>query len=190
MLLLSWSFLSYALRVWVKLRKSDGWDTQDSLTSAAFVRIQPWNWRYVLMDSKLAAVCNVTTTCVAVSHGYSERWISIAETDRVVAEKVMVIKLRKSLVLTLNLCQAYYASQIFYIGCLGLTRLSVNAFLHRLARDSHKKKLVTMLSWIYAVFTIGGIFAIALRPAYGHPWSTLDGAHSMVRRESIFLLRC
>jgi hypothetical protein len=40
LLLLSWSSLSFAIRVWVKLRKSDGWDMDDTVTSAAFVGVQ------------------------------------------------------------------------------------------------------------------------------------------------------
>lgn len=93
LLLLSWSFLSFAIRVWVKLRKSDGWDMEDTVTSAAFVRFQLLIYGFELTGMKLAAICNVTMTCIATRHGYSRRWNSLEENDRSIAEKVQLLKL-------------------------------------------------------------------------------------------------
>lgn len=138
---------------------------------------------------KVAAVCQVTTTCIATRQGYSNRWDSVSDNARSIAEKVRFLKLARSLVLTQYLWQAYYAGQIFYVGSVGLTRVSLSLFLLRLTRG-WRKDVALALTWICAVLTVAGIFIIALRPDLSHPWSTLDGSYSMVRRRFLFIARC
>lgn len=71
-LLFTWAILTYAVRAWVKLRKSDSWGFDDTTISA----------------SLLFAFFHVATTCYAVNHGYGNYWSDLSSHDNMVVKKV------------------------------------------------------------------------------------------------------
>lgn len=72
-LLFIWAFLTYAVRAWVKLRKSDSWGIDDT----------------TITISLLLAFFHVVATCYAVTHGYGNFWSDLSSNDYVVVKKVL-----------------------------------------------------------------------------------------------------
>lgn len=77
-LLLIWALFTYAIRAWVKLRKSDTWGVDDTAISI----------------SLLLAFFHVFATCYAVTHGYGNSWSDLSSNDNVVVKKVLAVKRR------------------------------------------------------------------------------------------------
>lgn len=67
-----WASLTYIVRAWVKLRKSDSWGIDDT----------------TITTSLLFAFFHVFTTCYAVSHGYGNLWSDLSIQDNVKVKKV------------------------------------------------------------------------------------------------------
>jgi len=65
----------------------------------------------------------------------------------------------------------YYASNLFFIIILGLSKISVVAFLLRLSPHNSQHKLVFMSAIaVLAAWTAGSFFAVALQCNLGHAW--------------------
>lgn len=73
-LLFVWAALTYAVRAWVKLKKSDTWGVDDTCISASLV----------------LAFLQVVTTCYAVNHGYGNYWSDLSSHDYMAAKKVWI----------------------------------------------------------------------------------------------------
>lgn len=71
-LLFVWALLTYAVRAWVKLRKTDSWGIDDTTITASLV----------------LAFFHVATTCYAVNHGYGNYWSDLSTHDEAVVKKV------------------------------------------------------------------------------------------------------
>jgi hypothetical protein len=87
-LLSTWSLMTFVGRAWIKLRIKDGWSTEDSAISVAFVRSTTLVGKYLLIEFQLLAIFHVATTCVACKYGYGEDWESVPLADQFRAEKV------------------------------------------------------------------------------------------------------
>lgn len=69
-----WALLTYIVRAWVKLRKSDSWGIDDTTITL----------------SLLFAFFHVVATCYAVNHGYGNSWSDLSSDDNVEVKKVQI----------------------------------------------------------------------------------------------------
>lgn len=97
-LLFIWALLTYIVRAWVKLRKSDSWGIDDTTISI----------------SLLFAFFHVVATCYAVSHGYGNSWSDLSQNDNVEVKKVQttfcaflkILYTLGSLTISVSLCRS------------------------------------------------------------------------------------
>lgn len=65
----------------------------------------------------------------------------------------------------------YYASNLFFILALGLSKISVGFFLRRLSRAKHHKIVYNIAIGLMGVWTVASFFALALQCDLGQPWT-------------------
>lgn len=94
--------------------------------------------------------------------------------------KVESQKSIKALLLTTLVVQALFASQLSYVGVVGLTRVSTAFFVGHLTRHPPQVWTSHILAAGSGVWTVVAILVIALRPNLARPWATLDGTESLV----------
>lgn len=70
----------------------------------------------------------------------------------------------------LIISQLYYASNVFFILGLGLSKALVIYFLSRLTSIDTHKKVVMRASAFTAVWTVASVFAVALQCDLSRPW--------------------
>lgn len=69
----------------------------------------------------------------------------------------------------------YYASNLFFIIVLGLSKISVVSFLLRLSPYKHQHKLVFMGAIaVLSAWTAGSFFAVALQCNLEHAWLSVN----------------
>ncbi|RMZ91502.1 hypothetical protein DV736_g1275, partial [Chaetothyriales sp. CBS 134916] len=68
----------------------------------------------------------------------------------------------------------YYASNLFFILAVGMSKISVICLLHRIWRlDGNRKALYAGMA-VVGAWAISSIFAIAFQCDYSHPWTMVD----------------
>ncbi|KIX02270.1 uncharacterized protein Z518_08209 [Rhinocladiella mackenziei CBS 650.93] len=107
---------------------------------------------------------HIAATFWAINHGYGLPLREIEEAHVGIVEK------------------ALFASQLSYVGSLGLTRMSTAFFIEHLTRYRVQVRLSYILAAVSGVWTTASILVIALRPDIAHPWATLDGAEVLYVR--------
>lgn len=66
--------------------------------------------------------------------------------------------------------QMWYASNLFLIIALGLAKMSVIAFLHRISRMKSHRITFNIATGVVAAWSVGAIFALALQCDFSKPW--------------------
>jgi hypothetical protein len=69
--------------------------------------------------------------------------------------------------------EMYYTSNLFMLLSLGLAKISVVYFLHRISRMKQHRIVFNTAMGVIAACTIGSVFAIALQCNFHHPWFTV-----------------
>jgi hypothetical protein len=69
----------------------------------------------------------------------------------------------------------YYTSNLFFLLAIGLSKISVLCFLHRLSRTNEKHRIAfyTAMGFV-AAWTFGSVLAMALQCKLQHPWISVD----------------
>ena len=83
------------------------------------------------------------------------------------------------------LIQLLYASQLSYIGAIGLTRISTAFFVRHLTRHYPHVRMSHVLAGVSGGWTVTSILVVAVRPDTTRPWSTLDGTDALVSRINV-----
>lgn len=69
----------------------------------------------------------------------------------------------------------YYASNLFLILAIGLSKISVISFLRRISRTNTKHKIAFNAAIaLTAAWTLGSLLILALQCNLGHPWITVN----------------
>ncbi|KIW42566.1 uncharacterized protein PV06_06105 [Exophiala oligosperma] len=68
----------------------------------------------------------------------------------------------------------YYASNLFFILVIGLCKISVVSFLHRISRMKQHRFIFDIAMVILAIWTFGAFLTIALQCNLSHPWLTVN----------------
>ena len=68
----------------------------------------------------------------------------------------------------------YYASNLFFILVIGLCKISVVSFLHRISRMKQHRLIFDIAMGVLAVWTFGAFLSIALQCNLSHPWLTVN----------------
>jgi hypothetical protein len=66
--------------------------------------------------------------------------------------------------------EMYYTSNFFMLLSLGLAKISVVCFLHRISRMKQHRIVFNVAMGVIAACTAGSIFAVALQCDLNHPW--------------------
>lgn len=67
----------------------------------------------------------------------------------------------------------FYASNLFFILAIGLSKISVVCFLQRLSPNKRHKLVFNIVLGILAVWTVASLFSIALDCNLSHPWVSI-----------------
>jgi len=73
-------------------------------------------------------------------------------------------------VLTVFIAQIYYASNVFYILSLGLSRIAMVVFIRQLTPVEQHRRALSVLAAIIAAWTVAACVAVALQCDLGEPW--------------------
>ncbi|KAK3109704.1 hypothetical protein LTR53_016758, partial [Teratosphaeriaceae sp. CCFEE 6253] len=107
-------------------------------------------------------VIRVIVVTLAVHHGFGNPWSTLGAADRATIDKLL------------------YASQILYVLCIGLIKVSTSLFTARfLTRGASHTRLAYLTTGCGVLWTVTSMLAIALRPDLSHPWTTRDGTESL-----------
>lgn len=64
----------------------------------------------------------------------------------------------------------YYTSNLFFLAAIGLAKISVIAFLHRISRMKSHRIVFNVATALVASWTVGSIIAIAIQCELPTPW--------------------
>jgi hypothetical protein len=67
----------------------------------------------------------------------------------------------------------YYTSNLFFILVLGLSKVSVISFMHRISRMKQHRLVFNIAMGLMGVWTVASLLAIALQCNLSHAWFTL-----------------
>lgn len=67
----------------------------------------------------------------------------------------------------------YYASNLFFILALGLSKVSVVFFLRRISRAKHHKLAYDVVIGLHVLWTVGSFLALALQCDLSSPWTVI-----------------
>ncbi|KAK5069183.1 hypothetical protein LTR64_008663 [Lithohypha guttulata] len=78
----------------------------------------------------------------------------------------------------------YYASNLFFILALGLSKVSVVFFLRRISRAKHHKLAYDVVIGLHVLWTVGSFLALALQCDLSSPWTVIgrDCGTGVLRR--------
>ena len=68
----------------------------------------------------------------------------------------------------------YYASNLFFIMAIGLSKISIVHLLHRISPIKQHKLVFNIGMGLIAAWTIGSVLAIALQCNLQHPWTIIE----------------
>lgn len=64
----------------------------------------------------------------------------------------------------------YYTSNLFFIGAVGLSKMSVIAFLHRTSQMRSHRLVFNTATGLVGAWIVASIFALAFQCDLSHPW--------------------